>query len=134
MNTPNPETPIVPKQGLIFSENVYKKLKALALVLLPALTTFYSTMGLIWGWPNIEQVVASIAAVDTLLGVLLGISTAAYNRSESRYIGAIDVSYRDADEEGMLPTRVYSLNFGDKDPVEILEKSKEVVFRVNSPE
>lgn len=132
MNTPNPtpETPEVPKKGFIFSEEWYQRLKFLAMILLPALTTFYATMGNIWDWPNVEEVVASTGAFDLLLGALLGISTKAYqNANVKTYVGSIVTTYREAEEEGKLPTRVYSLDF-DSDPVETLETKDEVVFRV----
>ena len=34
----------------------------------------------IWGFPYAEQVVGTITAVDTFLGVLLGISSSQYNK------------------------------------------------------
>ncbi len=38
----------------------------------------------IWGLPYGEQVVGTITAVDTFLGVLLGISSAQYNKTEGK--------------------------------------------------
>ena len=37
-------------------------------------------MAQIWGLPYGEQIVGTITAIDTFLGVLLGISTANYNK------------------------------------------------------
>ena len=59
---------------------VYDVLKWIALVALPALGTLYFSLSKIWGFPLGEEIVGTIAAVDTFLGVLLGISTAQYNR------------------------------------------------------
>lgn len=62
------------------SNKVYDALKWIALYLLPALGTLYFALSGIWGLPYGEQVVGTITAADTFLGVLLGISTATYNK------------------------------------------------------
>lgn len=63
-----------------FSNKTYDLLKWIAMVLLPAAATLYLSVSGIWGLPYAEQVVGTITAVDTFLGVILGISTAQYNR------------------------------------------------------
>lgn len=62
------------------SNKVYDALKWIALYLLPALGTLYFALSGIWGLPYGEQVVGTITAADTFLGVLLGISSATYNK------------------------------------------------------
>ena len=62
------------------SNKMYDILKWIALVLLPAAATFYAAIAAVWGLPCAEQVVGTITAVDTLLGTLLGISSANYNK------------------------------------------------------
>ena len=57
------------------SNRAYDILKWIAMYLLPALGTLYFAVASIWGLPYGEQVVGSITAVDTFLGVILGIST-----------------------------------------------------------
>ena len=59
---------------------IYDALKWVAMYLLPALGTLYFALAGIWGWPYGEQVVGTITAIDTFLGVLLGISSAQYNK------------------------------------------------------
>ena len=54
----------------------------MALVLLPALGTLYFALAGIWGFPYGEQIVGTITAIDTFLGVILGISTVQYNKKE----------------------------------------------------
>lgn len=61
------------------SNKVYDALKWLALVSLPALGTLYFALAGIWGFPYGEQVVGTLTAVDTFLGVCLGISSKQYN-------------------------------------------------------
>ena len=62
------------------SNKLYDVLKWIAMVLLPALGTLYFALAGIWDLPMGEQVVGTITAVDTFLGVLLGISTVQYNK------------------------------------------------------
>ena len=61
-------------------DRIYDILKWVALCLLPAAGTLYFALAGIWGFPCGEQVVGTITAVDTFLGVILGISSAQYNR------------------------------------------------------
>ena len=62
------------------SNKVYDILKWIAQFLLPAIGTLYFALAGIWGFPYGEQVVGTITAIDTFLGVVLGISTARYNK------------------------------------------------------
>lgn len=62
------------------SNKTYDTLKWIAMYFLPALGTLYFALAGIWGLPYGEQIVGSITAFDTFLGVLLGISTARYNK------------------------------------------------------
>lgn len=59
---------------------LYDVLKWITVICLPALGTLYFALSGIWGFPYAEQVVGTISAVTTCLGILLGISTAEYNR------------------------------------------------------
>ena len=63
------------------SNKVYDILKWIAMYLLPALGTLYFALAGIWGFPYGEQIVGTITAIDTFLGVILGISTAKYNKN-----------------------------------------------------
>ena len=65
------------------SNRVYDVLKWIALYLLPALGTLYFALAGIWKFPYGEEIVGTITALDTFLGVLLGISTAQYNRENA---------------------------------------------------
>lgn len=63
------------------SNKTYDSLKYLAQIVLPACGTLYFALAGIWGLPYGEQIVGTITAVDTFLGVLLGISTSQYNKA-----------------------------------------------------
>ena len=57
------------------SNKVYDILKWIAMVVLPAIATLYMALAGIWGFPYGEQIVGTITAVDTFLGVLLKLSS-----------------------------------------------------------
>ena len=63
---------------MILSDKAYDILKWVAQYLLPGLATLYFALSQIWGLPYGEQVIGTIAAVSTFLGVFMGISTATY--------------------------------------------------------
>lgn len=66
---------------MIFKNSkVYDILKWIALVVLPAAGTLYFALAGIWGFPYGEQIVGTITAVDTFIGVILGISNMQYNK------------------------------------------------------
>ena len=65
------------------SDKTYDILKWIAQYLLPALGTLYFTLSGVWGFPYGEQIVGTITAIDTFLGVILGISSANYGRSDN---------------------------------------------------
>ena len=60
----------------------YNVLKWMAQLLLPAMGTLYFALASIWHLPYGEQVVGTITAVDTFLGVILGITTAQYKQKQ----------------------------------------------------
>lgn len=66
------------------SDRTYDILKWLAQYFLPAAGTLYFALAGIWGLPYGEQAVGTITAVDTFLGVILGLSSAKYNKTGSR--------------------------------------------------
>ena len=65
------------------SNKVYDILKWIAAIVLPALGTLYFALANIWGFPYGEEIVGTITAIDTFLGVILGISTVKYNKNKA---------------------------------------------------
>lgn len=59
---------------------VYNALKWIALIFIPAVSALYFGLSQIWGLPYGEQIVGTLALVETFLGALLGISTNIYNK------------------------------------------------------
>lgn len=68
----------------VLPEAWYELLTWIAQIILPALATLYGALAVIWGFPYGEQVVATIMAVDTFLGMLLGFSTAQFHKKVSQ--------------------------------------------------
>ena len=62
------------------SNKVYDYLKRVAQYILPALGTLYFALAGIWGLPYAEKIVGTITAIDTFLGVVLGVSSLKYNK------------------------------------------------------
>ena len=60
------------------NNKVYDILKWVTLVALPATTALWLTLANIWGFPYAEAIGATLAAVTTFLGALLGISSINY--------------------------------------------------------
>ena len=63
-------------------DNVYDVLKWIALICMPALGVAYSALAGVWGWPYADDITRTANAVCVLLGALLGISTAEYNKTK----------------------------------------------------
>ena len=65
---------------LKLKDSVYDVLKWVTLVWLAAVGTAYVALAGVWGFPYAEEVSKTVMAVCTLLGALLGISTAEYRK------------------------------------------------------
>lgn len=61
-------------------DSIYDVLKWIALICLPALGVAYAALAGVWGWPYADEIARTVNAACTLLGALLGISTAEYNK------------------------------------------------------
>lgn len=64
------------------SNKLYDILKWVALIVFPALAVFYTALANIWGLPYSEAIPDTIMAIDLLLGTLLGVSAANYNKNK----------------------------------------------------
>lgn len=106
----------------ILSNRTYDITKRFVQVVLPAISALYFGLGQIWGFPETEKVVGSLAVITTFLGVCLGISHKTYVNSGEGIDGDMLVTEK---EDG---SRLASLELG-KDPEILLNKDK-VVFKV----
>lgn len=113
--------------SFIYNDRVYENLKWVTQILLPAVGTLYFALGGIWDWPNIEQVVGTVTAVVTFLGITLGISGHNYQKEavtvSSRPDGTLNVVRQ---EDGTL---LY--DFDANDTFAELTDKDGVVFKIN---
>lgn len=61
-------------------DKAYDALKWLCILGLPTLSSMYSTLAGIWGWPCAEQIPQTLSAIGAGLGVMLGVSAIGYNK------------------------------------------------------
>lgn len=105
------------------SNEMYDFLKKVAQYWLPALGALYFGLAQIWGLPNAEQVVGTVAVVDTFLGVVLGYSSQKYNQSDAKFDGALLVDVSDEARD------VYT--FEVTEPLETLKDKQVLTIRVD---
>ena len=63
------------------SNKTYDRLKVTALILTPVLA-FLASLVNIWGLPYGEQIVATLTAIDTLIGAVVVVASKAYKPPE----------------------------------------------------
>lgn len=68
---------------MIMPNKVYDILKWICMILLPAVIALYASLSATWGWPNSEEIVATMAAIEVFMGAVLKISTANYNKRQA---------------------------------------------------
>lgn len=63
---------------------VYDVLKWIALIAIPAFNVAYSTLAPLWGLEYVAQITGTLNVVATLIGTLIGISTAKFNKDKAQ--------------------------------------------------
>lgn len=109
--------------GVILSDNLYKTIKWAVGIVLPAAATLILALGEIWDWPNMSQIVGTVTALTTFLGVVAGVSTFQYNESDAAFDGTMRVNRQG---EGQLFDLIL-----DEDPLNIAAQ-KEIRFKVDT--
>lgn len=104
------------------SNKTYDVLKWIARYLLPASATLYFALSGIWGLPYGEEVVGTLAAITAFLGVILGISTAQYNKKDHTD-GTLEIDTSSPDKD------LYRLNLTTS--LEDLKLKDEIKLKVN---
>ena len=64
------------------SNKLYDTLVYISQIALPAIAAFYVAIAKIWGLPYPGEIAGTIAAVDTLMGALLKISSIKYHKEQ----------------------------------------------------
>ena len=104
------------------TNKTYDILKWIAQYLLPASGTLYFALSSIWGLPFGEQVVGTIAALTAFLGVILGLSSADYNKKD-RSDGTLEIDTSNKDRD------IYRLNLTTG--LEAIRDKSSVELKVN---
>lgn len=105
--------------------SIYDKLRFLAAIGLPSVTTFYLGMGQLWNFPATEKVGASLGLFNALLGSLLHVSNKKYKKSSRDVVGEIAVVGSDPDTgHPHVKLDIHGL------PHELLDGKKEVRLKV----
>lgn len=89
------------------SSRTYDILKYIAQIVIPAVATLYFTLAQIWGLPYAEQIVGTLAAIDTFLGALLKISTNFYEKTDPEYLD-VKKQYENRVEAGEFDDQDYT--------------------------
>lgn len=86
---------------MILHNKAYDIMKWVIAIVLPALGTMYFALCGIWGLPFGEEILGTLAAVETFLGAILGISTKQYNTLEQENAAApeLEQGYDEGGEE-----------------------------------
>lgn len=106
----------------IFRNETYDRVKTAVQVVLPALATLYYAIATIWGLPSPEEIVATITAVTTALGVVLRVSSKQFAASEAKNDGVIEHSVNEAG------TPIFSLVLNGN-PYDLIHRDK-ITFQV----
>lgn len=114
---------VVPAQGFILGEKWYNRGKWVVMLLLPAFSTLYVTIGALWGLPYIQQVVGTSSALALFFGTLLGVSSKTYNNSDARFDGDMVL---ETNEDGR---KLYTIALNED--VNHLDDKKQIVLKMD---
>jgi len=102
---------------MVLKNKVYDVMKWIALIVLPAISALYFALANVWSLPAADKVVGTIAAIDTFIGAILGISTAGYKGDGTMILNP--------DDEGSMDIEM------DEDQIQkLMGDQKTVVLKV----
>lgn len=107
----------------MLGDSAYNFVKKSATIILPALGTLYFALAQIWNLSKAEEVMGSIAAINTFLGVVVQVSKKSYYASGAQYAGEIQVH----EDDGGKTTASLVV---DGDPADILTR-KQATFKIS---
>lgn len=80
-----------PQKNPLIPDSWYEKLEYIARVVLPAFATLYLTVAALVGWSNGPTVAGIVIAVDTFLGIFLGLAQRSYDNSDAKFDGSVNL-------------------------------------------
>lgn len=105
------------------SNKTYVVLKWIAQIFMPALATLYFALASLWGLPKVNEVVGTITALDTFLGILLGISSSNYKKNGTDIDGDMLVDKTGATDTYKLALNATPEELSDKDTIKFQVKT-----------
>lgn len=109
-----------------FAPRTYDRLKFYAQIVLPALATLVFVLGALWDFDYTTQIVGTITAVDTFLGVILQLSSNTYYKQGSNFDGELKMVSDDTGKQKV----VFDV---ESDPETVIKEfgKRSFEFRVN---
>lgn len=107
------------KRDYLLPNKVYDLIKNINLVILPGIGALYYALSGTWGLPKGDEVVATIAALVTFIGLLIKVADATYNHSDAKF-------------DGQLYVGPNTNRFVYHEPLEVLEQKDSISFKVLS--
>lgn len=111
---------------LVLNPTVYNRLKLFVQIILPGISSLYFGLSQIWGLPNAEKVVGTIALFTVFLGSIVAISAKRYLNSDARFDGTI---IQQVDGGGLVSASMELKG----DPEAMLANHDELRFKVAPP-
>lgn len=108
----------------LLGDKIYNVVKNGAMVVLPALSAFYYALATIWGWPEPEKVVGTLAALNVFLGVVAVVAKVLYDKSGAGFDGTVDLQHVDGQKTVVMDIQTH--------PEDMLSQ-KTVTLKVNQP-
>ena len=88
---------------MTLNDKTYDILKWLACVALDAIGQFYYYIAEIWGLPYGDKIWQTLSQLSILIGVLIGISTAQYNKARKNELEALSLAnYMSSEDDSTL--------------------------------
>lgn len=107
---------------LSIPNNTYDKLKGFTMYVMPGVVTLWLTIGTIWAFPYTTEIGATLTALTTFAGILVGVTKAQYNKEPADTDGDLLL---DIQEDGSQ-----SLTVALEKPPEEFRDKELVMFRV----
>ena len=112
-----------PSMKPTLSNKTYVVLKWIAQIFMPALATLYFALASLWGLPKVNEVVGTITALDTFLGILLGISSSNYKKNGTDIDGDMLVDKTGETASYKLALNATPEELADKDTIKFQVKT-----------
>lgn len=94
---------------MILTNRAYDILKWITLILLPSISVLYLALSDVWGLPMGTEIAGTIAAIDTFLAVVLGISTNSFKVNNPMYSLQLQKLAGDTHRNWIIPTHIYDI-------------------------